>query len=554
MASTTLAQPAKRGLFNTRRGRILRENLTAYALLSPAMILIFLFGIFPVAFAFFVSLHRWRRFPDVYVGLSQYERGLDGFAYVLFFWLAAAALIYAIILLMRLIGQPDRMRAFSYFVPGILSAAAVLLFVNWIAIVLPIILDIPQRLRGAGGQGAFITELWASFQYPEAAAAGNQFLLIGIAALACGLVWLRLIKGAKAGTYWFWAAASVTGTAVAYLVAELTYSAVNTAVETARANGESLPIWSQIVLISVGALLIGAAYFTWNRAVKAEGNRGFVLKSLAAILLAASGVIFVTQLPQVLANADADVLKGFGITLMFVIGTVPFQLALGLFFAVLLFQNIKGKTLFRVVYFLPYIMPFVATSIVFRLIFSYRPESIANHVLNLFGIADQKWLLEPLGINTLLFGAPSGLLAGPSLALIVIMMYSVWTYIGYDAVVFLAGLGNIPSELYEAARIDGAGSWALFRSITLPLLSPTTFVLSLIAIIGTFQAFTQIWLMRTPASQGSVDTIGVYIFETARSTDPPPRYASALSFVLFGAILPPALAQNRLQGRNVFYG
>jgi len=134
------------------------------------------------------------------------------------------------------------------------------------------------------------------------------------------------------------------------------------------------------------------------------------------------------------------------------------------------------------------------------------------------------------------------------------MIYTVWTYIGYDTVVFLAGLGNIPGELYEAARIDGADSWALFRHVTLPLLSPTTFFLSLIAIIGTFQAFTQIWIMRSPASANSVDTIGVYIFETARANDPSMGYASALSFVLFGAILIFTLVQNRIQGRRVFYG
>ena len=114
------------------------------------------------------------------------------------------------------------------------------------------------------------------------------------------------------------------------------------------------------------------------------------------------------------------------------------------------------------------------------------------------------------------------------------MLYTTWTYIGYDAAVFLAGLGNISPELYEAARIDGAGGWSIFRYITLPLLSPTTFFLSLIAVIGTFQAFTQIWIMRTPASQRAVDTLGVYIFETVRSTDPNMGYGSAMAFVLFG--------------------
>jgi multiple sugar transport system permease protein len=134
------------------------------------------------------------------------------------------------------------------------------------------------------------------------------------------------------------------------------------------------------------------------------------------------------------------------------------------------------------------------------------------------------------------------------------MLYTIWTYIGYDTVVFLAGLGNISGELYEAARIDGASGWRLFRHITLPLLSPTTFFLSLIAIIGTFKAFTQIWIMRSPAAGSSVDTVSVYIFETVRATDPNMGYGSAMSFVLFGIILLLTLFQNRIMGSKVFYG
>ena len=234
---------------------------------------------------------------------------------------------------------------------------------------------------------------------------------------------------------------------------------------------------------------------------------------------------------------------------------MPFQLAIGLGLAYLLFQNIKGKAFFRIVYFLPYIMPFVATSIVFNLIFSFRPSSLANHVLQFFGVPVQKWITEPTGIFQLIFGPQTpSVLVGPSLALLVIMLYTTWTYIGYDAVIFLAGLGNVSPELYEAARIDGATSWSIFRYITLPLLSPTTFFLSLIAVIGTFQAFTQIWIMRTPASQSSVDTLGVYIFQTVQNTDPNLGYGSAVAFVLFAVILLLTVFQNRIAGSKVFYG
>ena len=322
-----------------------------------------------------------------------------------------------------------------------------------------------------------------------------------------------------------------------------------------RRTAKSLPLWSQIIFISAGVALIIVAYVVWQRAFKQDGDRRFVAAALAAVLLVIGGYALAIELPRALANADPDVLRGFNITVMFAAGTVPFQLSIGLGLAYLLFQNIKAKSFFRIVYFLPYIMPFVATSIVFNLIFSFRPSSLANNVIQFFGVPPQKWITEPTGIFQLMFGPQTpDVLVGPSLALLVIMVYTTWTYIGYDAVIFLAGLGNISPELYEAARIDGATGWSIFRHITLPLLSPTTFFLSLIAVIGTFQAFTQIWIMRTPASQRSVDTLGVHIFETVRNTDPNMGYGSAMAFVLFGVILLLTVFQNRIMGSKVFYG
>jgi multiple sugar transport system permease protein len=285
------------------------------------------------------------------------------------------------------------------------------------------------------------------------------------------------------------------------------------------------------------------------------GGRHDLLRASAALMLAGAGTLLVTQVPLLLAEADTTMLRGYGVTALFVLGVVPLQLGIGLLLAYMLFQNIKGKSFFRVAYFLPYIMPFAATSIVFNLLFSHRPTSAINQLYAALGWPLQKWLLEPTGVIELGFGASvPAWLAGPSLALVVIILYSAWTYIGYCTVVFLAGLGNIPTDLYEAARIDGASGWDIFRRITLPLLSPTTFFLSLIAIIGTFQAFTQIWIMRTPAAADSVDTVGVLIFETVRGTDPNMGYASALSLVLFVVILVFTVLQNRFAGSRVFYG
>ena len=115
-------------------------------------------------------------------------------------------------------------------------------------------------------------------------------------------------------------------------------------------------------------------------------------------------------------------------------------------------------------------------------------------------------------------------------------------------------MGSISPELYDAAKIDGANAWRQFRHITLPLLSPTTFFLVLIATIGTFQAFTQVFLMRRPGAYDSVDTMNLYIYNEIRNQNPDYAYGTALAFVLFAVILTLTLIQNRVASRRVFYG
>ena len=135
-----------------------------------------------------------------------------------------------------------------------------------------------------------------------------------------------------------------------------------------------------------------------------------------------------------------------------------------------------------------------------------------------------------MGINL------KGFLAGPSLALISIILYGIWSFVGYNTVIFLAGLGNIPKETYEAAEIDGASKWDMFKNITMPLLSPVTFYLMLIAFIGTFKAFNHIYVMRTPSAGVSVVTASLMIFDRFYKAN---QYgvATAQAIVLFLIIL-----------------
>lgn len=326
-----------------------------------------------------------------------------------------------------------------------------------------------------------------------------------------------------------------------------------------------LVYWPQVFLIASGALLIGIAYLVWQSAQKRESKLSFSLTLLLAILMMVGGWLMISELPRTVSLGGRESRETFDSlvrTAMYSFFTVPVQLALGLALAYLLFSEVGwGKGIYRVIYFMPYIAPSVATSTVFLVIFSNNPTSLANRTLGLLGIDPLLWLQEPKGIVRVFYEKVLGgealhipsALQGPSLALFTVILYNIWVFAGYNSVVFLAGLGAIPGELYEAAEVDGAGRWARFRNITLPLLSPTTFFLSMLSIIGTFKAFTHIYVLRRTAVGKELDTMSVHIFENLYSANDP-GYAAALAFTLFGVILILTLVQNRLTREQVFYG
>ena len=256
--------------------------------------------------------------------------------------------------------------------------------------------------------------------------------------------------------------------------------------------------------------------------------------------------------------------RALGNTAYYVLGTVPLTLAIALLLAYLLFQKVRFLSFFRTIYFLPYVTSTVAAAAIWLWIFNAR-SGILNQILRaLFGPEYQlRWLQEPRGVLAILgdfFGFAGALPAwahGPSLALVSIMAMSIWHYVGFDIVIFLAGLGNINKELYEAARIDGAGEWDLFRRITLPLLAPTIFFLTVISTIGAFQAFNQIYVMSTSAgsNQGAggplsaTQTVMIYVYNQFY-TSQQLGYGSAVAFILFGIILALTLVQLRLGRRR----
>lgn len=565
-------------IFSGIRGRNLKETLTAYTFLAPALLLIFLFGIFPVGFALYVSVHKWLIVRGDFLGLANYVEAVDSLAYIVMFFLGLAGLYGAFRLGRKLIDESKAAgrAAWILALPGALYTAVLVTFLRWGFYQLPEFLDIADKMRGLERtQRLFFQLLGEAFRAESVYPLWQQFIIVLFLAIAIGFVVRRFVRVAnnlqlqfRFATLWL---ALVSG--VGMLV--FTYQAIGQAYSTAIASGEDPGIWPQVIIVMSGVALLGLAWLLWKRAEQRDSTRSFALTIVASITLMVGAVLLIIEVPTIMALGSEDLWNGLMVTVFFSLGTVPVQLAIAMFLAVLLFQKLKGSAAFRVIYFLPYVTPAVASATIFRLLFSEREAAPVNSILGVFGIDAQRWLREAQGIFTMfaenlgISGFPasiipdwmpsglaeqlSGWLAGPSQAMLVVIMLSIWTFVGYNVVIYLAGLSNIPSEITEAAEIDGADRWQAFRHITFPLLSPTTYFLSLIAVIGTFKAFNTIWVMRLGESLGTIDTISVVIFD-AFFNRTRYGYASALAFVLFGIILALTLINNRVQGSKVFYG
>ncbi len=543
-----------------RKRRTWREWLTAYAFLSPALLLIGLFGIWPVLFAVYVSLHKWRIRRGDFVGMTHYFKAVDVFGFFLFALTGVAFLAAGVLLLRRYWWREHTGTARGWVLAPTWSwAAAAWALAGYGVAVLPHVLDIAQKAVGKRPTVAMFRQwLWEALTSPSVTPWFSAAVWLALVGLGVSLV-LRygrpqvLRQGGAALAWsalgwWFLGIGLLT---LAFSVAELLRWHQALMAEDASRN-----FLAQAFSIIAGAVALGLSWKLWKGAVDSESTRGFLGKALAALLFMIGAWILLMEVPPAIRAGDKDVWEGLLITTYYALGTVPFQLTIALFLALLLYQNLPGKEMFRVIYFLPYVTPTVASAAVFRLLFSPRPTAPVNTLLARLGLPAQRWLMEPRGIGQLL-GEALGLqvpswLHGPSLALVVIMIYSIWVFVGYDIVIYLAGLGNIPTELKEAAAIDGATGWQIFRHVTLPLLSPTIYFLSLIAVIGTFKAFNHIYVMREAGAQGTVDTLSLVIFDEF-FVKTRFGYASALAFVLFAVILSLTYINRKVQESWVFY-
>ena len=235
-----------------------------------------------------------------------------------------------------------------------------------------------------------------------------------------------------------------------------------------------------------------------------------------------------------LFTKDATFLLVLKNTVVFVLGTVPSRVIMGLLLALALVKKIPLRSFFRATIFFPVIVPTVAAAMVWRWIFNAD-----------FGLLND--LLYRLGVSNL----PQWL-ADPKWAMVAIIILSVWKDVGFSAVLFMAGLQGIPEVLYEAAKIDGASQFQTFWKITLPLLSPTTFFVIVINVISSFQVFDQAYVLTGGGPGNATNTLVYYIYNNAFQWFKM-GYASAIAWVLFAIIFLATFIQFKYQKRWVYY-
>ncbi|MBR1670979.1 MAG: sugar ABC transporter permease [Butyrivibrio sp.] len=217
-------------------------------------------------------------------------------------------------------------------------------------------------------------------------------------------------------------------------------------------------------------------------------------------------------------------------TIIYSVFTVPVTLVMALGLAILLNQNIKGKSFFRTVTFFPYVASLVAVAAVWNMLFTPAKGGIVNQILmNVFHTEPLKWA------------------ASSSTVMLTIIMFSVWKNMGYYMVIYLAGLQGISEDLYEAASLDGANAWQKFINITVPQLKPTTFFVTIMLTINCFKVYDIVYML-AGGSNGVVNKSAIvlvyYIYEEAFRNWKLGQ-ASASALVLFAIVLVVTLIQFR---------
>jgi multiple sugar transport system permease protein len=213
---------------------------------------------------------------------------------------------------------------------------------------------------------------------------------------------------------------------------------------------------------------------------------------------------------------------------------VPLNLGIALILAVLLNRRMPGIGIFRTAFFLPTITSTAAISVVWMWLYHPADYGLFNSILINLGIPIQRWLRDP------------------ALAMPCLILMGVWHGMGYNVIIFLAGLQAIPKELFEAAEIDGASALAQFRHVTWPLLSPTTFYVLVVGVINTLKAFTEIDVMTQGGPLAATTTIAYYLYQHAFQFFQV-GMGSTIAVVLFVMLLAFTLIQFKVLEAKVHY-
>ena len=226
-------------------------------------------------------------------------------------------------------------------------------------------------------------------------------------------------------------------------------------------------------------------------------------------------------------------------TAIYTIGVVPIGICISLLLAVAIDQKIKFKSFFKSIFFLPTVTSIIAVSVIWKWLYAGEKYGLINYFIMKLGLQPVDWL------------------ASPGWTLPSIMIMSIWAGVGYNMMLFLAGLQTIPHSMYEAAEIDGAGFWKKFFHITLPLLRPTIVFVAMMSFIVSFQVFEQVYIMT--GGQGGIGgvldsalTIVAYLYDMGFQKFQM-GYASALAYIIFLITLMIAILNRRLMRSNVEY-
>ncbi len=243
---------------------------------------------------------------------------------------------------------------------------------------------------------------------------------------------------------------------------------------------------------------------------------------------------FVGAANYVALLSDPKFLAALRNTTYFSVVSVALALPLALGFAVLLNRKLSGMSWYRTAFFIPYVTPLAAAAMVWQWLYHPDQFGLLNYLLGRVGVGQQQWLLNE------------------HLAMPALIVVAIWGSLGRDIVIFLAGLQNISPEYYEAAQIDGADSWQAFRHITLPLLSPTTYFILVISMIGAFKVFALPLFM---TGGGPLDRTLTIVYSIYREGFQYFRMGSAAAqaYVLFAIIFLITMLQRRLLAGRVHY-